>query len=227
MNELNLFAAALTVAHADEREALLTRECAGQPDLRSRIDQLLEAHFKSHPLLDQPMPNGAGGRAPPMDCTPLEVAGAVIAGKYIPELSNREDPRFGRVRLLEGAVLIAVGLVAFELAWHYPSSRHASSWGEKDWLIWHHAHQLFRRDPEELAESELEGVRQWCRCLVLIDRHNKTGPNGLTDDECALVAETLEKLCPNLQEHASLLPVYEACRHRLADAHGALEEPIP
>jgi hypothetical protein len=224
MNELDLFAAALAFADPDQREALLKRECSGRPDLRSRIDQLLEAHFKSHPLLDQPAPNGAGGRAP-VDFIPLEVAGAVIAGKYkrvgeggMGSVWMAEDPRYGRVRFLECAVLIAVGLLAFELAWHYPSFRHASSWREKDWLTWYHAHQLFRRDPEELAESELEDVRQWCRCLVLVDRYNKTGLNGLTDDECELVVETLEKLCPNLQEHGRFRPVYEACRRRLADA---------
>ncbi|HEV3345349.1 MAG TPA: serine/threonine-protein kinase, partial [Pirellulales bacterium] len=82
MNELDLFAASVAVGDPDQREALLNRECSGRPDLRSRIDQLLEAHFKSHPLLDQPAPDGAGGLAPPMDCLPLEVAGAVIAGKY-------------------------------------------------------------------------------------------------------------------------------------------------
>jgi len=65
MNELDLFAAAVAVADPDRREALLDRECAGRPDLRSRIDQLLEAYFKSHPLHDPPATDGAGGRAPP------------------------------------------------------------------------------------------------------------------------------------------------------------------
>src|SRR5215469_2051156 len=82
MNELDLFAAAAAVADPGRREALLSHECAGRPDLRSRIDQLLEAHFKSHPLLDPPAADGAGGRAPPVGCIPLEVAGTVIAGKY-------------------------------------------------------------------------------------------------------------------------------------------------
>ena len=174
MNELDLFATA--VADPDQREPLLERECASQPDLRTRIDQLLDAHFKSH-------------------------------------------PRRGRVRFLEYAVLIAVGLVAFELAWHYPSSRHASSWRENDWPVWHQAHQLFQSDPEELSESELEDVRQWIRCLGLLERYLKTGPNSLTDAECELFVETLEKLSPNLHEYAhNFLPVYEACRRRLADA---------
>jgi eukaryotic-like serine/threonine-protein kinase len=83
MNELDLFAAALAIADPDQREALLQRECAGRPDLRSRIGQLLDAHFKSHPLLDQPAPEGGGGRLPPtVDYISPETAGAVIAGKY-------------------------------------------------------------------------------------------------------------------------------------------------
>jgi len=122
---------------------------------------------------------------------------------------------------LECAALVAAGLVAYELATHYPSStKHGaghSSWREKDWVVWHHAHQLFQRDPEELSESELEDVKQWCRCLVLVERYGRTGLSSLTNGECELLVETLEKLCPNLDENAGLLPVYKACRRRLAD----------
>ena len=52
MNELDLFAAAIAVADPAERAALLDRECAGRPDMRSRLDLLLEAHGKSHHVLD-------------------------------------------------------------------------------------------------------------------------------------------------------------------------------
>jgi hypothetical protein len=52
MNELDLFAAAIAITDPGERAALLGRECVGRPDLRKRIDQFLEAHFKSNPLLD-------------------------------------------------------------------------------------------------------------------------------------------------------------------------------
>ena len=176
-----------SVAAPDQRKALLKRECAGQSDLRSPIDRLLKAHFKCHPLLDQP--------------------------------ASSEDRRRGRVHFLECAVLIAVGLLAFELAWHYPSSRQASSWREEDWPVWHQAHQLFQREPEELCESELEDVGQWIRCLGLLERYLETGSDSLTDAECELFVETLEKLSPNLHEYANrFLPVYEACRRRLADA---------
>jgi hypothetical protein len=171
MNLRDLFAAAIAVADADQREALLQRESAGQPDLRSRLGQC-------------------------------------------------------RVRFLECAALIAVGLLAFELATLYPSPprptsggvRESSSWREKDWFLWYNAQQLYRRDPDELRNSELEAVRQWCRCLAIFGRHEKTGLNSLTRDECELVVETLQKLRPNLQEHDGFRPFYEACRRRLADA---------
>ena len=54
MNELDLFAAVIAIAEPGERAALLERECAGRPDLRNRIDQLVSAHFKSNALLDVP-----------------------------------------------------------------------------------------------------------------------------------------------------------------------------
>jgi hypothetical protein len=53
MNELDLFAAAIAIADPGERVSLLDRECIGRPDVRQRIDQLLDAHFRSHPLLDR------------------------------------------------------------------------------------------------------------------------------------------------------------------------------
>ena len=52
MNELDLFAAVIAIAEPGERAALLERECAGRPDLRNRIDQLVSAHFKSNALVD-------------------------------------------------------------------------------------------------------------------------------------------------------------------------------
>src|SRR5262245_14610881 len=87
MNELDLFAAAITLADPGERAALLERECAGRPELRLRLDQLLDAHFRSNPLLDQPGLDQTRHRSateiensesPGQD----EQAGIVIAGKY-------------------------------------------------------------------------------------------------------------------------------------------------
>jgi serine/threonine protein kinase len=87
MNELDLFAAAIAVADPGERAALLEQHCAGQTDLRQRLEQLLDAHFQSNPLLDQPQPAhtcayGGPEAAPAGPPSVGEVAGTVIAGKY-------------------------------------------------------------------------------------------------------------------------------------------------
>ncbi|HWB11452.1 MAG TPA: hypothetical protein VG826_19635 [Pirellulales bacterium] len=100
----------------------------------------------------------------------------------------------------------------------YPSSTspaRGTSWRDKDWLFWYNAHQLYRRDPDDLTEWQFENVKQWCRCSRLVDQYTNQGLNSLTEDECLLVVETLEKLCPHLEEHKALFPVYEACRRRL------------
>ena len=76
MNELDLFAAAIAIADQAERASLLDRECAGRPDVRQRLDQLLAAHFQSQPLLDQPGPEFTGPYAS------REQPGTVIAGRY-------------------------------------------------------------------------------------------------------------------------------------------------
>ena len=96
MNELDLFAAAIAIADPSERVLLLERECAGQPELRLRLDQLLDAHFGSSPLLDQPDVDQTQGRDQtqgnfgpeitkpdnPGNQWKDEQAGVVIAGKY-------------------------------------------------------------------------------------------------------------------------------------------------
>jgi hypothetical protein len=50
--ELELFSAVIAISDHGERAALLEHECAGRPELGQRIAQLLDAHFKSDPLLD-------------------------------------------------------------------------------------------------------------------------------------------------------------------------------
>ena len=87
MNELDLFAAVIAIAEPGERAALLERECAGRPDLRNRIDQLVAAHFKSNALLDVPETDQISPHASASSETaslPIaaEVAGTVIAGRY-------------------------------------------------------------------------------------------------------------------------------------------------
>ncbi|HMP03089.1 MAG TPA: serine/threonine-protein kinase [Gemmatales bacterium] len=85
MNELDLFAAAIAITDSGERAALLDRECAGQSELRGRIEQLLEAHFRSHPLLDAvtaPTRSDAGPGVATKSYHPSEAANAIIAGRY-------------------------------------------------------------------------------------------------------------------------------------------------
>ena len=87
MNELDLFAAVIAIAEPGERAALLERECAGRPDLRNRIDQLVSAHFKSNALLDVPAtdqtsPHASTGSETASLPIAAEVAGTVIAGRY-------------------------------------------------------------------------------------------------------------------------------------------------
>ena len=88
MNELDLFAAAIAIADPEERAVLLERECAGRPELRLRLDQLLDEHFRSNPLLDQPASIKPEDRSATRererrdDRGKDEQAGVVIAGKY-------------------------------------------------------------------------------------------------------------------------------------------------
>ena len=79
MNELDLFAAALAVTNPAERAGLLDRECAGQPALRERLKQLLDAHALSNPLLDRPVP---GRPEPTRGYVSSEQLGAIIASRY-------------------------------------------------------------------------------------------------------------------------------------------------
>jgi tetratricopeptide (TPR) repeat protein len=86
MNELDLFEAAIASADPVQRAALLDRECAGKPALRARLEELLAAHGRSNPLLDQPL--GAHTIDIPRDAvkadaaTRVETAGTIIAGRY-------------------------------------------------------------------------------------------------------------------------------------------------
>jgi eukaryotic-like serine/threonine-protein kinase len=64
MHEEPIFAAALEKLTPAEREAYLEAACAGDAELRRRVDALLKAHEQSGDLLDQPTdalgPTGAG-----------------------------------------------------------------------------------------------------------------------------------------------------------------------
>ncbi len=77
MDELELFVKATAVTNPAERLGLLDRECAGQPELRERMDQLLEAHRKANPWLDAATFIGDASKS-----LHTEAAGMLIAGRY-------------------------------------------------------------------------------------------------------------------------------------------------
>jgi hypothetical protein len=86
MNELDLFAAAIALVDAGERAALLDRECAGRPELRHRLDQLLAAHFETNPLLDAPAAEQTANHTPSSEPTTTanpaaEAIGTIIADR--------------------------------------------------------------------------------------------------------------------------------------------------
>ncbi|MFO0810621.1 MAG: serine/threonine-protein kinase [Gemmataceae bacterium] len=88
-----VFLAAVEAAPAADRAAVLDRECGADPELRKRVQALLQAHDEPDSLLDRsasavgvtasaPRPaNGRMGRT--VDCAPpAEDVGSVIAGRY-------------------------------------------------------------------------------------------------------------------------------------------------
>ena len=87
MNDFDLFAAAIAITEPAERAALLDSECAGRPERRERIDQLLEEHFRPNPLIGaatagQTAPLNVSGSATESGRSPTETEGTVIAGRY-------------------------------------------------------------------------------------------------------------------------------------------------
>ncbi|MBL8820942.1 MAG: serine/threonine protein kinase, partial [Planctomycetia bacterium] len=85
MTEETLFELALGTPEA-ERAVLLDRACEGKPELRARVEALLQAHENSGGFLNQASPQ-ATADLPPARTSSFhsvagESAGAVIAGKY-------------------------------------------------------------------------------------------------------------------------------------------------
>jgi hypothetical protein len=62
MNELELFTEALARTDPAERAAFLDQACAGNPDLRRQLDQLLAGHAQPDSPLDRPPVEPAGRR---------------------------------------------------------------------------------------------------------------------------------------------------------------------
>jgi len=54
MNELDLFTEALNRTDPAERAAFLDQACAGNPELRRRLEELLAGHAQSDSPLDRP-----------------------------------------------------------------------------------------------------------------------------------------------------------------------------
>ena len=75
----SVFAAAVALATDAERNAYLEQACAGDPNLRGRVEALLRAHERAGHLLDRPAPRS-------LESTGAFVAheqpGVVIAGRY-------------------------------------------------------------------------------------------------------------------------------------------------
>jgi WD40 repeat protein/serine/threonine protein kinase/tetratricopeptide (TPR) repeat protein len=64
VNELALFTEAVALTDPTERAAFLDRACAGNPDLRRRIDELLSGHARAdNPLDRSPVPPAGEGTA--------------------------------------------------------------------------------------------------------------------------------------------------------------------
>ena len=89
MTEESLFAAALERPTEGERRAFLDRACAGDGDLRRRVELLLAAHDRSTGILDQPAgPTGTAAEATALADTRGvslslgERAGTLVAGRY-------------------------------------------------------------------------------------------------------------------------------------------------
>jgi serine/threonine protein kinase len=77
MTERSIFLEALDIPDPTERAAFLERACAGNPDLRRKVEALLAAHTEAGGFLEAPAP---GPRT--ADHDPQPDTGTVIAGKY-------------------------------------------------------------------------------------------------------------------------------------------------
>src|SRR5262245_52466325 len=108
MDELELFAAVIAISNPAQRTALLDRECAGQPEMRARIERLIDAHFKSNDFLDA-SPHHLDDTA--MHHTASLDQGAIIAERHkLTELIGEGGMGAGRVAEQTAAVKRKVAL---------------------------------------------------------------------------------------------------------------------
>jgi tetratricopeptide (TPR) repeat protein len=85
MNEIDLFTQALARTDPAERAAFLDQACAGNPDLRRRLDALLAGHAQADSPLDRPPAGPAGDAGSP------DRPEAVPTGAYGPEAATGAD----------------------------------------------------------------------------------------------------------------------------------------
>jgi hypothetical protein len=62
VTEESVFAAAIALPDPAARAAFLDRACAGNVELRKRLDALLSAHFSAAPLFDRTDPDHPAAR---------------------------------------------------------------------------------------------------------------------------------------------------------------------
>ncbi|MGO9920682.1 MAG: hypothetical protein ACLQIB_39075 [Isosphaeraceae bacterium] len=84
MNELDLLTEALNRTEPAERAAFLDEECAGNPELRRRLEELLAVHALGGSPLDRPPAVPAGPTATADLPTPI------ASGEHQPDEATRE-----------------------------------------------------------------------------------------------------------------------------------------
>jgi hypothetical protein len=128
-----------------------------------------------------------------------------------------------RVSHLEILSLTALALLAIELAIAFPAQRRDEILAPAlDYVLYFQSHQLFQCDPEQLSERELNDLKQWCRCLRLTTRHDVSGVQSLTDEECQFVVQTLDDLCPDTAPFAGFRRIHQSCRQSLDHRQAAI-----
>ena len=75
LNEESIFLAALERATPKERAAYVESACAGDSELRERVDELLESHEQSEGPLDAPPPGLGATLDPPITEKPGTLIG--------------------------------------------------------------------------------------------------------------------------------------------------------
>ncbi|QEL20804.1 serine/threonine-protein kinase [Limnoglobus roseus] len=82
MTDESLFAAALAIGSPADRAAFLDRGCAGNPNLRQELEELLAAHGASNPLDRSPADLARTGAYDAAPDVVGEAVGSVLAGRY-------------------------------------------------------------------------------------------------------------------------------------------------